>query len=168
MKKLGTMLAVLLSAAIIAAAGYGIFSGYKFISSQWAILNSDWKACLIIIATILIFCTLFISSSIRSYTKKHGLVSTGKVIAYNELVHWYSELQNNNPETLKVANFKEIKNQVTLWGNNNVVKQTNLLYEKLINDKENPAEIMLKADHVFLEVKRELGYRRFGVDRSIV
>ena len=95
-------------------------------------------------------------------------MSTGKVIAYNELINWYSELQNNNPETLKVANFRGIKNQLMLWGNNNVVKQTNLLYEKLINDKENPDEIMLKADHVFLEVKRELGYRRFGVDRSIV
>lgn len=168
MKTIGTLLVVLLLVAIVVGAGYGIFSGYKFISSQWGIINTEWKASLIIIAAVLILCTLFISSSIRSYTKKHSLMSTGKVIAYNEFIHWYSELKSHNPETLKVANFKGIKNQVILWGNNNVVKQTNLLYEKLINDKENPDQIILKADQIFLEIKREMGYRSNTVDRNIV
>ena len=101
MKTTGTVVAIILFLAIVAGAGYGIFAGYKLISSQWRILNSDWRACLIIIAAVLILCSLFISASIGSYIKKHGLTSTGKVMAYKEFIRWYSDLKSELPDTVE-------------------------------------------------------------------
>jgi hypothetical protein len=82
MKSIGTAMAALLLAAIVASAGYGIFAFYKLLATQWSILNDDWKASLIILTAILILCILFILASIRSYIKKLSLISAGKVLAY--------------------------------------------------------------------------------------
>jgi sugar phosphate permease len=168
MKTIGTILAVLLLVAMIAGAGYGIFTGYKILSAQWNILDNHWKAPLIIIAAVFIVCALLVSASIRSYIKKHGLTSTGKVFAYNEFINWYSKLKNSSPDTMKANLLKEVKNQIILWGSNQVVKQTNLLFEILQSDKKNPDQVLTKADQVYLEIRRELGHRNYKIDRSII
>lgn len=168
MKTIGTTLGILLFVVVFAGGGYILFSGYKHLSSQWAVLNNDWRAGLAVFSTVLIVCTLFVSSSIRSSSRKHSLASNGKVIAYNDFISWYSELKNHNPEIQNTSSFREIRNQIMLWGNDHVVKQMNLLYETLNNSKENMEQIISKADHVYLEIRRELGYRSLRVDRSIV
>ena len=167
MKSIGTTVAILLFLAILGGIGYGIFAGYKFISAQWHILNSEWRASLTIIATVLIICSIFISASPGSYIKKHGLTNTGKVMAYNEFINWYSDLKNEVQDKIKPASFKFVKNQIMLWGGNQVVKQTNTLFESLNSEMENRDRILEKAEHVLQEIRRELGYRSFGVDRSI-
>jgi hypothetical protein len=168
MKRFGTILAVLLFVAIIFGSGYGILSGYKLLSFQWNLLDIHWKASMIIMATIFMVCALFVSASIRSYIKKHGLTSTGKVFAYNEFINWYSNLKNSSPDTMKAKFFKEVKNQINLWGSNPVVKQTNLLFENLQRDKENSKKVLRYADQVYLEIKKELGHRNYRIDRSII
>ena len=168
MKRFGTILAVLLCAGIIFGAGYGMHAGYKLLSSQWNLLNNHWQASLIITATIFIVCALFLSASIRSNIKRHGLTSTGKVFAYNEFINWYSNLKSSKPDTMQAKFFKEVKNQIILWGSNPVVKQTNLLFENLRGDKENSAKVLRYADQVYLEIKRELGYRNYRIDRNII
>jgi hypothetical protein len=55
-----------------------------------------------------------------------------------------------------------------LWGNNQVVKQTNLLFENLKNDETDAEQLLKKADNIYLEIRRELGYRSYKVDRHII
>jgi hypothetical protein len=69
---------------------------------------------------------------------------------------------------MKLNSFKAVKNQIMLWGNNQVVKQTNLLFENLKNDETDAEQLLKKADNIYLEIRRELGYRSYKVDRHII
>ncbi len=70
MKTLGTILVLVFLIALISGIGYGAYTGYAFLSVQWGSLSNDWKAILIVISTIFIFCSLFASLSIQSSIKK--------------------------------------------------------------------------------------------------
>lgn len=168
MKTVGTVLAIILSVTVVAGIIYGILGGYKLLTTRWDVLGDDWKAGLIILTAILIFCTLFLSASIRSNMQKHGLTGTGKVIAYNEFIRWYSDLKNGNADALDSKSFKGLRNQLLLWGNKHVVKQTNLLVDILQNDDDQSDQVMAQAEKVFGEIRRELGYPRHRRDRDII
>lgn len=83
----GLFLAIILLTGIIAGVGYGAYAGYEFLSVQWQILSKDWQAVLIIVAAILVTCTLFLSLSLRSAMKKFGFKGVGKVVTYNDFLH---------------------------------------------------------------------------------
>lgn len=168
MKAVGTVLAIILLVTVIAAIIYGILGGYKLLVTRWDVLGDVWKAGLIILAAILILCTLFLSVSIRSHAQKHGLASTGKVIAYNEFIRWYSDLKSQTTGAVELKSFKAIRNQLVLWGTNPVVKQTNLLVDFIQNDQDELDQIMTQAEQVLGEIKRELGYRSHRSDRDII
>ena len=168
MKTVGTVLAIILLVAVVAGIIYGILGGYKLLTTRWAILSDDWKAGLIILSAILILCTLFLSASIGSHVQKNGLSGTGKVMAYNEFIRWYSDLKRHNADAVDLNAFKRLRNQLILWGNSHVVKQTNFLLEILQNDEDKLDQVMTRAEQVFGEIKRELGYRSHRRDREIV
>lgn len=168
MKVFGIILAVLLFGGIIVGVGYGAVSGYEFLSVQWGSLNNDWKAILIVTATILIFCTLFASIAVQSGIKKYGLKGTGKVLAYNDFVHWYSAIKSDNTEALKAEPLKPLTNQMILWGGKPVSRQANLLYELLQKDEAARDQILKKAEHVYIEIRRDLGLRGKSGDSAIV
>ena len=167
MRLLGTLLVLVLLAAMVLAAGYGVWWGYKLLSVQWSVLSQDWKAGLIIVGSILFLCALFISASIGSFIRRYTPASIGKVTAYNEFVSWYSELKNSNPETLDAASFRRIGNQLALWGNRYVVKQSRLLSDLLAGEKPSPEDALKKADGLYLEIRRDIGQRGAQVDRQI-
>ena len=168
MKTTGTVIAFLLLAAIVAGFIFGVMGGYKLLTTRWGILSDEWKAGVIILSAILIICTLFLSSSIRSQMQKHGLSGIGKVMAYNEFIRWYSELKNQSTDAVDFKSFKPLRNQLVLWGNHHVVRQTHLLVEILNDGTDRSNEIMTQAEKVFGEIKRELGYRSRRQERNII
>lgn len=168
MKVFGIILAVLLLVGIVFGMGYGVFAGYGFLSVQWGNLSNEWKAVLIVSATILIFCTLLASLFIRSVFKKYGLKGTGKAFAYNDFVHWYSAVKSGNTEAMKAEPLKPLTNQMILWGGKQVVRQANLLYELLQKDEAERDLILKKAEHVYIEIRRDLGLRGTSGDNAIV
>ena len=101
MKVFGIILGVLLFVGIVVGVVYGAISGYGFLAVKWGSLSSDWKAILIVNATIIIFCTLVASLSIQSVINKNGLKGNGKVLAYNDFIHWYSAIKSEDPEALR-------------------------------------------------------------------
>jgi hypothetical protein len=135
---------------------------------QWGSLSNDWKAILIVIATILVICTLFASLSIQSSIKKYGLKGTGKVLAYNDFTHWYSALKNDNTDAMKAEPLKPLTNQMILWGGKQVARQANLLYELLLKNEADKDQILKKAEHVYIEIRRDLGFRGTSGDNAIV
>ena len=167
MKIIGTILALALLISLLFGVGYGVISGYEFLSVQWQSLSDDWKAILVIITTILILCALFISLSIQSSIKTYGLKGTGKVMTYNDFIHWYSQLKNNNAEALDAELLRPMMNQMILWGSKQVVRQTNLLYDLLQQDGVDKDQILKKAEHVYIEIRRDLGFRGSSADNAI-
>jgi len=112
---------------------------------------------------------LFISHrALRSHIQKNGLSGMGKAMAYNEFIHWYSDLKGSKAEAADLDAFKRLRNQLILWGNNHVVNQTSLLLESLQKDEDNLEQVMTRAEQVFAEIKRELGYRSHRRDRYII
>ena len=168
MKKMGTVLVFLLVAAIVVGFIFGIMGGYRLLTTRWDILSDEWKAGMIILSAILIICTLFMTSSIRSNLQKTALSGSGKVMAYNEFIRWYSYLKSPNTDSMDVNSFKSVRNQLVLWGSWHVVKQTHRLVEILESGADKSDQIMDQAENVFGEIKRELGYRRQGKDRDII
>ncbi len=168
MKAVGTILAILLLGGFVVGLGYGALSGYEFLSVQWGSLSNDWKAILIVNATILIFCTLFASLSIQSVIKKYGLKGTGKVLTYNDFVHWYSAIKSDNTEAMKAEPLKPLTNQMILWGGKPVARQANLLYELLQKNETDREEVLKKAEHVYIAIRRDLGLRGTSGDNAIV
>ena len=167
MKTIGTIIAILLFATLAAAGGYAVFTGCRYLSSQWAVLHDEWRAGLAIFASVLAFCTLVLSASVKQFSLRDGLASAGKASAYNAFVEWYSALKKYERHEQKTS-FTEIRNQMILWGSDRVVKQVHGLYEHLRHEKEDREQVLSKADLVYLEIRRELGHRSMGVDRSIV
>jgi len=168
MKVIGTILAILVIAAIFVGLGYGAFSGCGFLSGQWGSLSGDWKATLIVVAALLISCTLFVTLSLQLSIKKYGLKGTGKVMAYNDFTQWYSAIKNDPSAAMEAEGFKAVANQMTLWGGKNVTRQVNLLYNLLLQDETGRDQVLKKADHVYIEIRRELGHRGTCGDNPIV
>lgn len=168
MNAIGIILAILLLLGIVIGVGYGAVSGYEFLSVQWGSLNDEWKAILIIITTILILCTLFISLSMRASIKNYGFKGTGKVMVYNDFMQWYSALISDNAEAMKADTLKAITNQTILWGSNQVAKQVSLLYDLLQEDDTEKEQVLEKAGDVYIEIRRELGLRGTSGDNAIV
>ena len=168
MKPVGVIMGLLLIISIIFGIGYGAFTAYEFLSIQWASLSNDWKAILIVISALVLFCSLLIIISIQSSIKKYGLKGNGKVLAYNDFIHWFSALKGDNAETMQVDALKAITNQLTLWGSNAVARQATLLYETLINNVSDKESLLKKAEHVYIEIRRELGMRGTSADNAIV
>jgi len=168
MNIIGIILAILLLIGFVFGIGYGAVSGYEFLSVQWGSINDDWKAILIIIATLLIFCTLLISLSFRSSIKNYGFKGTGKVMAYNDFMQWYSALISDNVEAMQADTLKAITNQTILWGSNQVAKQVSLLYDLLQKDDTEKEQVLEKAGDVYIEIRRELGLRGTSGDNAIV
>jgi hypothetical protein len=168
MKTAGTVIAILLLVAVTAGILYGIMGGYQMLATRWGVLSDDSQAAMIILSAILIICTLFLSSSIRSQVRKRGLTGTGKTLAYNDFIRWYSELKNKRADAVDATSFKPLRNQLVLWGGHHVVEQTLLLADILNDSADNPDQIITQAQKVFGEIKRELGYRSRQPERDII
>lgn len=168
MNVIGVVLAILFLGGIVFGMGYGAVSGYEFLSMQWDSLSNDWKAILIVVAALLVGCTLFISLSIQASIRTYGLKGTGKVVAYNDFTHWYSTLKSDFAEAVKSEPLKALTNQMLLWGNKPVAKQANLLYELSRNEDADRDQILKKAEHLYIEIRRDLGLRGTSANNAIV
>lgn len=168
MKVIGVIFAILLMIGIIAGIGYGVLASYEFFSIQWASLSNDWKAILIVISALVLFCSLLIAMTIQSSIKKYGIKGNGKVLAYNDFIHWFSALKGDNAEAMQLDTLKAITNQLTLWGSSAVVRQATLLYETLVKNENEREKLLKKAEHVYIEIRRELGLRGTSGDNAIV
>ncbi len=167
MRAVGALLAFLFLIGLLGLGGYAAYKAFGFLTLQWDVLGPEWKSGLIVISSVLLLCALFLSGSIGSFIRRYSARSTGKVIAYNEFISWYSELKNGNPEALDAGSFRKIGNQLTLWGNRYVVKQSHLLHELLVGEQASQEDALKKADGLYLEIRRDLGYRGAQVDRQI-
>ena len=120
------------------------------------------------VSTLVLFCSLLIAISIQSSIKKYGLKGNGKVLAYNDFIHWFSALKGENAEAMQIDTLKVITNQLTLWGSSAVARQASLLYETLVNNERDKEQLLKKAEHVYIEIRRELGMRGTSIDNAIV
>lgn len=168
MNIVGIVLGVIFIISIIIGIGYGGYTAYEFLSIQWVSLSNDWKSILIVISALVLFCSLLIAITIRSSIKKYGIKGNGKVLAYNDFIHWFSALKGDKAEAMEVETLKTITNQLKLWGSSAVVRQATLLYETLVNDESEKEQLLKKAEHVYIEIRRELGLRGSSVDNAIV
>jgi len=159
MKIIGSSIALLLVLGLIVGVGYGVITGYEFLAVQWGALSGNWKAILIVVAALAMFCALFVSISIQSSVKKYGLKGTGKVMAYNDFIHWYSTVKSNNTDAMQADVIKPVVNQMQLWGSNQVARQAGLLFEHLQADGTDRDTVLKKAGHVYIEIRRDLGLR---------
>lgn len=168
MKTSGSILVFLITAAILFAIGYLAVTGYQLLSVQWQSLNNDWKAILTVVSVLLVFCSLLVSFSIRSSVRNYGIKGEGKVIVYNDFIQWYSTLKSGSDEAINPEQLKSLANQMLLWGSKQVAKQVKLLYtlsQQTTLDKE---QLMLKAEHVYIEIRRDLGLRGTIADNAII
>ncbi|UCD81719.1 MAG: hypothetical protein JSW26_09935 [Desulfobacterales bacterium] len=168
MNIVGIIMAFLLLGGTVFGMGYGAIAGYGFLSVQWGSLSNEWKAALIVSAVIFICCTLLASLFIRSVIKQYGLKGTGKVLAYNDFVHWYSAIKSGNAEAIQAEPVKPLTNQMILWGGKQVARQASLLHELLQKNQAERDQILKKAEHVYIEIRRDLGLRGTSGDNAIV
>jgi hypothetical protein len=106
--------------------------------------------------------------SIQSSIKKYGLKGAGKVAAYNDFIAWYSRFQNSGNELPETDGLKTLTNQMRLWGSKQVNLQTGLLYELLVKENVDSDEVLKKAEHVYIEIRRDLGLRGTIKDNPVV
>lgn len=164
----GVVMAIILLAGIVAGVSYGTYAGYEFLSVQWGILSNDWRAILIVVATMLAGCTLFISLNLQSAMKRYGLNGSGKVIAYNDFLNWYSELKNNPDQILTAESFRQTANQMKLWGSHQVSKHAGLLYDLLQKNDQARDQVLEKSGLLHIEIRRDLGLRGTSGENTIV
>ena len=167
MKAIGIILAIGVLVVIVGGIGYGAYSGVEFLSVQWGSLSNDWKAILIVLGAILIACSLYLSWTIQGAMKRYALKGAGKVQVYNAFVDWYAVLKEGEGAVVDVTAFREIRNRMMLWGGKPVSKQANILYEVMDGDSVDAAEVLKKADGLYLVIRRELGNGESVSERDI-
>lgn len=168
MKVFGMMLAIGVLVLVVGGIGYGLVSGYEVLSVQWGSLSAEWRSILVVVAVMILFAALVATFVLSATIRREGSRSAGKVEAYNAFVAWYSMLKGSTDQTPDASSLVPTKNRIMLWGSNRVVRQINLLHEMLAKGDAETGAVLEKAGHVFLEIKRELGHRSMGVDRSVV
>lgn len=168
MKWIGVVLAIGVLAAMVGGIGYGLVSGYGVLSVQWGGLSDEWRAVMSMIAAMILFAALFVSFVITAAIHREGSRNAGRVEAYNAFIAWYSMLKASAGQVPEASTLAPTRNRIMLWGGNRVVQQINLLHELLAKGDAEFGVVLEKAGHVFLEIRRELGHRSMGVDRSIV
>ncbi|HXH71966.1 MAG TPA: hypothetical protein VNI58_04040 [Mariprofundaceae bacterium] len=168
MNLIGFVVALIVLGGIVIGAGYGAFVGYEFLSVQWGSLSNDWKAILIVVAALLAACTLFLSASVQSSVRKYGLKGTGKVMAYNDFIHWYSAMKGDAAEAMTIEAVKPLVNQMLLWGGHQVGSQARHLYALFQEAEVDRSRVLDKAGDVYLEIRRDLGLRGTSEDNAIV
>ncbi len=168
MKIVGVVLALFLIVGVVCGIGFGLVSGYEFLSVQWGSLSNDWKAILIVVGALLIACTLYLSWSIQSAMKRYALKGAGKVQVYNAFIDWYAVLKQNENSVVDTAAFREIRNRMALWGGKQVSRQAHLLFELLNSEKPDAEAVMKKADGLYLVIRRELGNGGQKPERGII
>jgi len=168
MKVVGTLLALCVLIAMIIGIGYSFVFVYELLSMHWSSLDDKWHAILTVIAAVIVFTALFVTYVLVRTIRYEAGRSVGRVEAYNAFVTWYSALTKCAGQLPDTATLVPTKNRIMLWGSNRVVRQINLLHELLAKEGVEPDSVLEKAGHVFLEIRRELGHRSPGVDRSII
>jgi len=168
MKVIGVILAVGVLIAVLVGIGYGLVSGYEILWVNWNSLNDEWHAVLIVSSTVIVLTALFVTYALIRAIRREAGRNAGRAEAYNAFVGWYSALMACAGQLPDSATLVPTKNSIMLWGNNRVAQQINLLYELLEKEDADIEPVLEKARHVFLEIKRELGHRNPGINRSIV
>jgi len=151
------LLALSVLIGFLVVIGFGIYLCYEYLLVQWNILKKEWQAVLVLLCVTLICCTFYITHSFRNTLKKYGPRSTGKVMAYNDFIQWFSLLKTNNNEAIDFNALKSVTNQLLLWGNQQVVKQVYSLIEKLQSDESDRDQVLVTAEHIYEELRHDLG-----------
>ncbi len=168
MNKTGLVLAIVLLVGIIFGLGYGTYTGYEFLSVQWGSLTNEWRAILIVVAAILVACTLFLALSLQSFLRSYSLRGSGKVIAYNNFLNWYSDLKNSPGQVVASESFRQMANQMMLWGCQRVSKQAGILYEALQGEDLDHERVLEHADLLYVEIRRDVGLSGHSGDSAVV
>jgi len=167
LKVFGVAFALVMIVGMIAGVGYGVIFGYEFLSVQWGSLSNDWKAILIVVGSLLIVCTLYLSWSVQAAMRRYALAGSGKVQAYNAFADWYIGLKKGEAELSSVESFNGIANQMILWGSGPVTRQTRLLHEALSSEPRDMEQVSTRADGLYLLIRRDIGTNASG-DRSFI
>lgn len=168
MKILGTFLAIALLLGILVGLGYGGMLLYQLLAAEWQVLTDQSRAVFVLATALVIFCTLFLSVSIRGSLRRYALKGTGRVMVYNDFACWYSALKDGSIEAMQTEHVRELINRMNLWGSRQVAKQARKLYESARHGEADRELILKKAEHVYIEIKRELGIRGSSADTVIV
>ena len=169
MKTIAVVLAILIILGIFYGIGYIGVEAYGLLNKYWGLLDPEWQAIMVVFSVILIFCSLLVSVSLRAPIKQFGMKGTGKVMAYNDFVTWYSALKEGDEFALDIKPLKLIVNKMILWGNKQVSRQAKDLYEAIQDKSSVTDELLLeKAEYIYLEIRRELGLRGSMNDNPIV
>lgn len=167
MKFIGTILALGLFAGVLCGVAYGLIGSWGFITYQWSLLDASWKPVLILISSVIIFCSLLVTLLIRSSFSKTLNSSTGKTMAYNYFMNWYVDTDKNNYSDINLETIQNMRNEFLLWAGNNVVKQFNNLFEELEKENSDVKNIKKYADFIYIEIQRDLGRRSNAKLRQI-
>lgn len=165
MKTLQNLAAILIALALLAGFGYGLYAGYLHLEHQWKILDFQWKPLIILGGAIAFLCALLIVWAVFSGARKNQ-TATGKGIAYDTFIDWYSALIHNSKGT-SAESFITIRNRMALWAGNDAAQAADILYNAL-KDKQSHEALLKYADDVFQEMKKEAGNRGAKEYRKMV
>lgn len=159
MKFIGFLLALGLFAGVLFGVGYGLIESWGFITHQWTLLDTSWKPVLILLSSLIIFCTLLVILLIRSGFRQTLNSSTGKTSAYNHFMNWYVEADKKNYSDIHLETIQDMRNEFLLWAGNNVLKQFNNLFAELEKENSDVKNIKKYADFIYIEIQRDIGHR---------
>lgn len=167
MDAVGGVLAAVLMVGFLAGLGFGVFSGYEFLSVQWGSLSNDWKAILIVVGALLVACTLYLTWSVQGAMRRYALAGSGKVQAYNAYADWYIGLKKDGAGASLAASFVEVANRMILWGSGPVTRQVRLLHDALNSETMDAGRVETCADGLYLLIRRDIGTNASG-DRGFI
>lgn len=143
-----------------------ITAGITAISSEWGRLGYEWRATASGFIAVLLLVGLVTSYTTRTAIRRETSRSIGRVEAYNSFVGWYAAVKNAR-QAPDASTFASTRNSIILWGGSRVVRQINLLHDLLTREEVEMTGILEKAEHVFVEIKRDIGLSAFGSHRTI-
>jgi len=167
MKLLSNTLSVLLSLALLAALGFGIFVGFQAVTNFFADLNKPLAAILATASVVVLLSAVIVAGGIRRAMKRESdqQLRAERAAVYGRFIETLQQsISQRDLDTGKTRAFSQaLKKDMILWASNSVLKQFAALQKIARELWLQDQEFLAQVEKVLLEMRQDLGQTNWGL-----
>jgi hypothetical protein len=167
MRFFGLLIALALFLGVLYALGVGLGGAWDGLWAQWNQLEGGTRPVVLLLATVIVLCTLLALVVLRQGLRKYSVQAVGKSAAYGAYLRWYIDADRLGFADIDRVELDHMRPDFLLWAGSQVMRQFNRLHDELNSDDVDSEAARTRARHVYIEIQRELGRRGGDSQRQI-
>ncbi len=174
MKHLVTVLAVLLTIALVAAAGVGLYFAARYVVGMVGGLGPPWSSVTAIALVTVLMAVLFVAGAVREAKKQEVMAQLaprraevyGSVLAGWEADRAGQDLPPAAPDAGKQR--QDAERDLLLWGGNGVIRAYRALQESDDPEDRDDEDVRDRLDRLLRAMRNDLGRNPLTLESGIL